>query len=233
MALILGTELTEGCLLSTFDLFLKDLDQVCRGSLVRPCSMFFSCACHSPSCRALLQVKAGVVRHLGKFLSVLSPATRETYITTVEDIQSESVNWRFRKLIAKYACPHSSRELFSCAHSPSLLRTRNRQLADIAALYPESTIRKNILPISLRLCRDQVSRVRDAANSKVPLLINHLVSRQDEQLLAEYIEQLLALATHKSCMERQTYVELELEHEHKYEYGFAHRPFVLVAPPPV
>lgn len=78
-----------------------------------------------------------------------------------------------------------------------------------------------------------MSRVRDAANSKVPLLINHLVSRQDEQLLAEYIEQLLALATHKSCMERQTYVELELEHEHKYEYGFAHRPFVLVAPPPV
>jgi serine/threonine-protein phosphatase 4 regulatory subunit 1 len=74
VAIILGTELTESSLLSTFDLFLKDLDQV----------------------------KAGVVRHLAKFLAVLSPATRETYINTVEDIQSESVNWRFRKLIAKY-----------------------------------------------------------------------------------------------------------------------------------
>ena len=136
VALILGTELTEGCLLSTFDLFLKDLDQVCRGSLVRPCSMFFSCACHSPSCRALLQVKAGVVRHLGKFLSVLSPATRETYITTVEDIQSESVNWRFRKLIAKYAC-------LLLAESCSLVLTHSPSLA-----YPQQAIGRHCSTLS-------------------------------------------------------------------------------------
>ena len=43
-----------------------------------------------------------MVRHLAKFLAVLSQETRESYIGTIEEIQSESVNWRFRKLLAKY-----------------------------------------------------------------------------------------------------------------------------------
>ena len=97
VAIILGTELTEAHLLSTFDLFLKDLDQVGGDAHVEheACGLNASIICTK-------QVKAGVVRHLGKFLAVLSPGVREAYINIVEDIQSESVNWRFRKLIAKY-----------------------------------------------------------------------------------------------------------------------------------
>jgi hypothetical protein len=84
----------------------------------------------------------------------------------------------------------------------------HRQLADIAKLYPEATIRKHLLPISLRLCSDQVARVRDAANAKVALLINHLVDSNYNDLLTEYIGQLVALATHVSCVERQTYARI-------------------------
>merc|ERR1712137_549382 len=73
VAKILGTELAEAHLLSTFDLFLKDLDQV----------------------------KVGVIRHLAEFLAVLSPETRKEYIGPIRDIQLHGVNWRFRKLLAK------------------------------------------------------------------------------------------------------------------------------------
>mmetsp|Transcript_27619 Transcript_27619/g.47289 ORF Transcript_27619/g.47289 Transcript_27619/m.47289 type:complete len:607 (-) Transcript_27619:62-1882(-) len=73
VAKILGTELTEAHLLPTFELFLKDLDQV----------------------------KVGVIRHLSEFLEVLSPETRTEYIDIIRDIQLHGANWRFRKLLAK------------------------------------------------------------------------------------------------------------------------------------
>eukprot|EP00339_Tiarina_fusa_P026524 CAMPEP_0117008902 /NCGR_PEP_ID=MMETSP0472-20121206/8245_1 /TAXON_ID=693140 ORGANISM="Tiarina fusus, Strain LIS" /NCGR_SAMPLE_ID=MMETSP0472 /ASSEMBLY_ACC=CAM_ASM_000603 /LENGTH=610 /DNA_ID=CAMNT_0004711061 /DNA_START=14 /DNA_END=1846 /DNA_ORIENTATION=+ len=73
VAIILGTELTEAHLLSTFGLFLKDLDQV----------------------------KVGVIRHLSEFLEILSPERRKDYVDIITDIQLHGGNWRFRKLLAK------------------------------------------------------------------------------------------------------------------------------------
>jgi serine/threonine-protein phosphatase 4 regulatory subunit 1 len=73
IAAILGTKLSENHLLPTFDLFLKDLDEV----------------------------RIGVITSICKFLRVLSPESRIRHIDTLRDIQREpDQNWRFREVLA-------------------------------------------------------------------------------------------------------------------------------------
>jgi len=72
VAKILGSEQTEDHLLSTFELFLKDLDEV----------------------------KFGVVSRFTDFLTMLSPATRKRFLPALQELQM-SKNWRFRKALAK------------------------------------------------------------------------------------------------------------------------------------
>ena len=72
LAAILGPELAESELLPTFDLFIKDLDEV----------------------------KVGVIQHLAAFFTCLTPATRLTYLPTLGEIRNETDNWRFRSLLA-------------------------------------------------------------------------------------------------------------------------------------
>jgi serine/threonine-protein phosphatase 4 regulatory subunit 1 len=114
VAKILGTELTEEHLLSTFNLFLKDLDQV----------------------------RVGVIRHLSSFLEVLSPLRRAEYIESIRDIQLNSANWRFRKLLAK-------------------------QLGRLARLYETQTVSEAIIPMTIQLCEDPVITVRYAVTAEV------------------------------------------------------------------
>lgn len=86
LAAILGEELTESELLPTFDLFIKDLDEV----------------------------KVGVIQHLAAFIAALSPAKRLAYLPVLSEIRMETDNWRFRSLLASQlaafgaAYPHSS-----------------------------------------------------------------------------------------------------------------------------
>jgi hypothetical protein len=47
------------------------------------------------------QVKVGIIAHLTQFFGVLSSKSREQYLYILTEIQKDSVNWRFRKLIAK------------------------------------------------------------------------------------------------------------------------------------
>lgn len=151
VAKILGAEITENELLEPFDLFLKDLDQV----------------------------KVGVVRHFADFLSVLSPEKRQSYVSVLEDIQMSSVNWRFRKLIAK-------------------------QLGQIASLFDDETVRMHIIPIVLQLFEDQVTAVRHATAGEIAGLIVHLQQREPS-LLNELISDVVKFADHKSCYGRQCF----------------------------
>eukprot|EP00011_Vannellida_sp_DIVA3-517-6-12_P010523 CAMPEP_0114617832 /NCGR_PEP_ID=MMETSP0168-20121206/7397_1 /TAXON_ID=95228 ORGANISM="Vannella sp., Strain DIVA3 517/6/12" /NCGR_SAMPLE_ID=MMETSP0168 /ASSEMBLY_ACC=CAM_ASM_000044 /LENGTH=650 /DNA_ID=CAMNT_0001828973 /DNA_START=214 /DNA_END=2166 /DNA_ORIENTATION=+ len=151
VAKILGTETTENELLETFELFLKDLDQV----------------------------KVGVVRHFADFLAVLSPEKRQSYVSVLEDIQMSSVNWRFRKLLAK-------------------------QLGQVASLFDEETVRMHIIPIVLQLFEDQVTAVRHATAAEIAGLIVHLQQREPS-LLKELISDVCGFAEHKSCYGRQCF----------------------------
>ncbi len=81
----LPPQITESCLLSVFELFLRDLDEV----------------------------KVGVLRNFGHFLRVLSLSRRSAYLPVLQSINSmESSNWRFRRLIAKYVLLLSSSLFF-------------------------------------------------------------------------------------------------------------------------
>jgi len=73
VATLVGGEATVADLLSIFETFLKDLDEV----------------------------KVGVVRHLASFLAVLPSDYRERYLPVISDITNETSNWRFRKLMAR------------------------------------------------------------------------------------------------------------------------------------
>jgi len=74
VARILGPDLAEAELLPTFELYLKDADEV----------------------------KVGVVRNLAAFLAALSPTTRESYLPVLDELLTGTapLNWRFRKLLA-------------------------------------------------------------------------------------------------------------------------------------
>merc|ERR1712137_224450 len=151
VAKILGTEITEKDLLPTFELFLKDLDQV----------------------------KVGVIRHLAKFLQVLSERTRADYVGTIQEIQTHA-NWRFRKLLAK-------------------------QLGTIAELYDVEIVKTAIFPLAIQLCEDQVTTVRYAVTRELGVFLRHLTSL-DSELADSFIQQILPFATRPSCYDRQTFV---------------------------
>ncbi len=72
LAAILGPELAESALLPTFDLFIKDLDEV----------------------------KVGVIQHLAAFVGCLLPETRLQYLPILAEVRAETDNWRFRHLLA-------------------------------------------------------------------------------------------------------------------------------------
>jgi len=72
VAKILGPELTEEELLPVLENFLKDSDEIRNGVLI----------------------------HLADFIRILNPSVREKCISMLGHIQSESNQWRLRKLLA-------------------------------------------------------------------------------------------------------------------------------------
>eukprot|EP00042_Codosiga_hollandica_P050705 m.611928 g.611928 ORF g.611928 m.611928 type:complete len:940 (+) comp58142_c0_seq2:181-3000(+) len=75
LAQVLGRRITEQDLLTNFNGFVKDWDEV----------------------------RLGALKHLSDFLKVLSPHTRRTYLAHLETFKEadESRNWRFRRLLAR------------------------------------------------------------------------------------------------------------------------------------
>jgi serine/threonine-protein phosphatase 4 regulatory subunit 1 len=165
VATILGTELTEKYLLSTFELFFKDLDEV----------------------------KVGVVANLAKFLQILSPNKREQYLYFLTEIQKDSINWRFRKLLAKqmgdlsalYLGPYASQRT---ANNSNILSTQSNNLnnnntapsnSNATSLPQETKAGENdpfevILSVTSGLLYDPVAAVRRALLRGIPKILNIL-----------------------------------------------------------
>lgn len=72
LAQIVGTDITERSLVTAFELFLRDLDEV----------------------------KLGVLQNADAFIAVLSPAQRERFIPMICNVPADSENWRLRNLVA-------------------------------------------------------------------------------------------------------------------------------------
>lgn len=58
------------------------------------------------------------------------------------------------------------------------------QLNDLSKLYDAETIFKYILPISLKLCNDNVSEVRNAATHQIIYVLEHLKAEEQLYLMA-------------------------------------------------
>ncbi|KAJ4462257.1 putative protein phosphatase 4 regulatory subunit 1 [Paratrimastix pyriformis] len=84
VARLLGPALTEAELVPTFDLFLKDLDEV----------------------------RIGAITHMAEFLSLLPAAHRLTYLRMLPQVMHETEGWRFRRTVAKQLIGFCGRGLF-------------------------------------------------------------------------------------------------------------------------
>eukprot|EP01102_Stenamoeba_stenopodia_P000620 TRINITY_DN10595_c0_g1_i1.p1 TRINITY_DN10595_c0_g1~~TRINITY_DN10595_c0_g1_i1.p1 ORF type:complete len:617 (-),score=101.96 TRINITY_DN10595_c0_g1_i1:158-2008(-) len=73
IAVVIGTEATEHHLVSAFNIFLGDIDQV----------------------------REGVVKEMATFLSVISAPKRLDYLGVFQDILRDILNWRARKMLAR------------------------------------------------------------------------------------------------------------------------------------
>lgn len=93
IAKILGPDLAEKELESTFQLYLKDLEEV----------------------------RAGVIAHIASFLGALSPACRESFLPILLDIITDNaaIHWRFRCMLASQVATLSN--LFSSAATYSVV----------------------------------------------------------------------------------------------------------------
>jgi serine/threonine-protein phosphatase 4 regulatory subunit 1 len=135
VAKILGPQITDSALLPAFDLFLKDLDEV----------------------------RVGVVRNIASFLAVTSPAVRESYLSVLSDIQMDTSNWRFRKLLAK-------------------------QQNQLAELFSDSSTINFVVPLGLQLLNDPVYNVRKAAAQNVSTLLNRVLALKTADTLSNIAE---------------------------------------------
>jgi len=150
VAKILGTAKTEQYLLPTFELFLKDLEEV----------------------------RVGVIRHFAYFLEVLTPPTRSKYLPVLEEIRSDLINWRFRKMLA-------------------------RQLAKLSELFSAGEAGAYLLPLLLDLVQDNVSAVRKAAYPAVVIFLEKF--QHNVELYGAFTKRIQPLATDKFFAIRQLF----------------------------
>eukprot|EP01083_Nonionella_stella_P202998 741055_1 len=155
IARIIGSALTEECLLTAFDVFLTDLSEV----------------------------REGVVKSMCKFLNVLSPEVRATYLNTVWDLSMESdQNWQFRWLLAE-------------------------QLEELVGMYNMETTISTVYPLIFNLCEDRFTCIRETSVRSLGSLINRLKGSPEADRSREtLIKRLLDFRSHRNHQRRHLFV---------------------------
>lgn len=82
------------------------------------------------------------MKHITKFMKVLSPEKREGLIGVFEEFQKDQKKWRIRECIGK-------------------------QLGELLEIYSPEMVFSYMVPILLKFCSDSVSIVREEAASKI------------------------------------------------------------------
>lgn len=156
VAKILGPKLAEKELLTTFEFFLRDLDEV----------------------------KVGAIRYVSKFLACLEPATRESYLPVLQEIQNctSPLNWRFRYLLAE-------------------------QLTDLTQLFSSAATFSVVTPLATLLLQDPVGSVRDVTCRAIGPLVARL-GEADKSWQDDYVLRLFKFANASGYRDRLTFVKL-------------------------
>ena len=120
-------------------------------------------------------VRVGVLKGLAKFLGVLEPGIRESYLHTLTDIfeNSSQLNWRMRYIVAL-------------------------QLPSLILLFSSTSIRTSLLPLIINLISDPVSEVRTAAFHAVASLLD----KDDKKITTEIAKAMKDLAGSETYTDR-------------------------------
>ncbi|KAM3131474.1 hypothetical protein pb186bvf_016404 [Paramecium bursaria] len=126
------------------------------------------------------EIKYGVIQNIGKFFDYIDYDKRETLIDIVMLIQKDKNknNWRIRELIAK-------------------------QIGHFAQVFNEETVFQTIMPISIKLCYDNVYTVRKQAAKQIYSLYEKF---QDSERLQPLISNIHGFASSDLYYIRQSFV---------------------------
>ncbi|KYQ88712.1 protein phosphatase 4 regulatory subunit 1 [Tieghemostelium lacteum] len=196
IAKILGQNETKQSLLSSFNLFLQDLDEV----------------------------KVGVIKNFYDFLLCLDPGQlRESYIPIISTIVSDPNKWRFRKLIAKQLgkmCDLFSFRIVLNELAPFLILLLNDSVCKVRN-YAASSVGNLILKIlnyNIEQHQQQQQQLNNNSNNNNNNSnINNNTSspsttENETQILTEQKDQILnqikQLGTNQAYYNRQVYIKI-------------------------
>ncbi|GMI05295.1 hypothetical protein TrVE_jg1152 [Triparma verrucosa] len=126
-------------------------------------------------------VRVGVLKGIAKFLKVLEPGMRESYLHTLTEIfeTGSPLNWRMRHIVAL-------------------------QLPSLILLFPAASIRTSLLPLIINLISDAVCEVRIAAFHAV----GSLLAKDDKKITSEIAKQLSTLASATTYCDRVSFLSV-------------------------
>eukprot|EP00347_Sterkiella_histriomuscorum_P006427 403352815 len=153
IAKILGPEQTERELIHVLYHFLKDTDEVAEGAIL----------------------------NLPKFIQVLSPEQRETYIEKIAQTDIDSKDWRKRVV-------------------------QSNQIKKFSKIFSAETVFKFYVPIFFQLCQDQVAEVRKQAAQAIRNIALKL--RESDELFNEFILKVVMFKQSNKFNLRQTFIDM-------------------------
>ncbi|CAD8098728.1 unnamed protein product [Paramecium sonneborni] len=137
------------------------------------------------------EIKHGAVENLGLFFDAIEESKRASLIDILLIIQKDQKKWRIRELIAK-------------------------QISHLARVFDVETVFSIILPVSTKLCNDNVYAVRKAAAKQIFELYDKFSQNQNELYFNVLKQNILGFANSNMFNQRQSFV-IMCEKLMKYE----------------
>jgi len=128
------------------------------------------------------EVRVGALQNLSKLLGVLEPSCRSNYVSLICSLEMESDNWRFRQLLAQ-------------------------QLGELFTLFDEDVVQAELYPIFMKLSRDPVAEVRNAAGQQLQAILARLAELK-VTWCDEFMEELQDLATDRVYLHRLMFAQM-------------------------
>ncbi|CAD8165671.1 unnamed protein product [Paramecium octaurelia] len=127
------------------------------------------------------EIKHGAVENLGLFFDAIEESKRASLIDILLIIQKDQKKWRIRELIAK-------------------------QISHLAQVFDVETVFSIILPVSTKLCNDNVFAVRKAAAKQIFELYDKFQKSQNELYFNVLKQNILGFANSNMFNQRQSFV---------------------------
>ena len=130
---------------------------------------------------AVEDVKLAAIEHYSEFLKVFDREKRENLLEVLVTVQRDQHKWRIRQMIAS-------------------------QIDKLTEIYEQDSIFSYIMPITMKLCNDIVSSVRQTAAQKAYVLV---LSLQSHEIYFDCVVQsIIGFSLSSRFNQRQTFVQM-------------------------